>query len=250
MEAHSASQPNAASRGESGPALRPFGPGIWIAEGSVVASLGFRYPTRMAVIRLPDGDLFVWSPTALTKALRAEADALGTVRHVIAPNSLHHVFLSEWRSAYPRARLYAPPGLRARRKDIAFDGDLGDAPDPAWAEAIDQVLVRGNAITTEAVFFHRASGAVLFTDLLQSFPPGWFRGWQAVVARLDHLDGNEPQVPQKFRVAFIDRRAARAALTRILAWPAAKVLMAHGTPVEQDAAAFLARAFAWLKAPR
>jgi hypothetical protein len=60
--------------------------------------------------------------------------------------------------------------------------------------------------------------------------------------------GPEPSVPRKFRVAFTNRRAARDSLEHILAWPAEKVLMAHGTPIERDARAFLRRAFAWLAA--
>jgi hypothetical protein len=57
---------------------------------------------------------------------------------------------------------------------------------------------------------------------------------------------DEPSVPRKFRVAFTDKRAARAALRHILAWRADKVIMAHGTPVTRGGHAFLKRAFAWL----
>ncbi|MEJ1967479.1 MAG: DUF4336 domain-containing protein [Rhizomicrobium sp.] len=226
--------------------LQPFGENIWLADGPVTAVLGFRYPTRMAVILLSGGALFIWSPIPLSEELRAAVDALGDVRYVIAPNSLHHLFLGEWRRAYPGARLYAPPGLRARRKDIAFDGDLGDAPAPEWSEDIDQVLVRGNAIATEAVFFHRKSRTAIFTDLIQHFGPTWFAGWRAVVARLDLMAAPEPQVPRKFRIAFFDRRAARAALARITAWPAKNVVMAHAAPIEDHGQAFLERTFRWL----
>ena len=226
--------------------LHEFGRGIWIAEGPNVAVAGFHYPTRMAVIRLADGSLFIWSPVRLTDDLRTAVDALGRVRHLVAPNSLHHLFLQEWKRAYPEAVLYAPPGLRKRRADIAFDADLGDAPSPDWAEQIDQVLMRGNAITTEAVFFHVGSGTVLFTDLLQQIPSELVSGWRAVIAKLDLMVGPEPSVPRKFRLAFTGRRVAREAMQRVLAWPVQKVLMAHGTPVETDAAAFLRRAFGWL----
>jgi len=106
--------------------------------------------------------------------------------------------------------------------------------------------VHGNRITTEVVFFHRASRAVIFTDLLQQFERGWFKGWRALVAKLDLMTSPEPAVPRKFRSAFSDRRAARSAIERILAWPAQSVLMAHGPPVTRDARAFLARAFRWL----
>jgi Domain of unknown function (DUF4336) len=192
--------------------LNPFGDEVWTADGADVVVAGFHYPTRMAVIRLSDGRLFIWSPIPLTDALRAEVDALGQVRHIIAPNSLHHLFLPEWKAAFPAAKVYAPPGLRKKRKDIAFDADLGNAPDPNWAREIDQVLMQGNLITTEVVFFHVKSGTVLFTDLIQQLPANSLSGWRALVAKLDLMTGPEPSVPRKFRVAFANRRAARDAL--------------------------------------
>ena len=228
--------------------LKQFGRAIWTVDGSHVAVAGFPYPTRMAVIRLSDGSLFVWSPVKLTDSLRAEVDGVGPVRHIVAPNSLHHLFLAEWQRAYPAAKLYAPPGLRKKRPDIVFNADLGDAPAPDWAGEIDLVLVRGNLITTEAVFFHVTSGTVLFTDLIQQIPANLLSGWRAIVAKLDLMVGPEPSVPRKFRFAFTDRRAARASLERILRWPAEKVLMAHGTPVETNARDYLRRAFGWLGA--
>tara|TARA_R110000868_G_scaffold29800_4_gene110654 strand:- start:3961 stop:4653 length:693 start_codon:yes stop_codon:yes gene_type:complete len=227
--------------------LQKFGEDIWIANGSeVVAALGFHYPTRMAIIRLSDGGLFVWSPTALNDMFRAEVDALGPVRHIVAPNSLHHVYITDWQRAYPKAKTYAAPGLRDKRKDIEFDGNLGDTAEAAWAGEIDQAVMDGNTITTEVVFFHVKSGTVLFTDLIQQFPAKWFSGWRAVVAKLDLMVTAEPAVPRKFRLAFTNRKAAREAIARVLAWPARKVLMAHGAPVEKDGRAFLVRAFLWL----
>jgi hypothetical protein len=227
--------------------LQPFGPDIWIANGpTVTAAAGFHYPTRMAVIRLKNGDLLLWSPVDLSQETRHAVDALGPVRFLVPPNSLHHTFLGQWQRAYPEARVYAPPGLRQKRKDIEFEGDLTDAGIPAWAGQIDTVVVQGNLIITEVVFFHRKSSTAIFTDLLQQFPPGWFVGWRSVIARLDLLQADEPTVPRKFRVAFTDRKAAREAVARILAWPATNVLMAHGAPVTIDGQAFLRRAFRWL----
>jgi hypothetical protein len=228
--------------------LKQFGHEVWIADGPDVVIFGFHYPTRMAVIRLSDGRLFIWSPIQLTDILRTEVDTLGQAAYIIAPNSLHHLFLVEWKSTYPGAKVYAPPGLRKKRTDIAFDADLGNAVSPDWAGEIDQVLMQGNLITTEVVFFHVGSGTVLFTDLIQQFPVSLFSSWRGLVAKLDLMTGPEPSVPRKFRIAFTERRAARDSLQRIFAWPAERVLMAHGTPVEKDAQAFLRRAFRWLAA--
>lgn len=225
--------------------LQSFGPGIWVADGpTVVGAAGFRFPTRMAVIRLEGGALFIWSPVALNDALRAEVDALGVVRHVIAPNGLHHAFIGDWMRAFPGAKAHAAPGLSAKRTDIAFASELGAMP-AEWAAEIDQVVLV-TAITTEVVFFHKPSGTVIFTDLLQQLPKGWYSGWRAIVARLDLMTAGEPSVPRKFRMAFRDKRSAREAVGKVLNWPTEKVLMAHGAPVTTGAKALLARAFRWL----
>jgi hypothetical protein len=138
--------------------------------------------------------------------------------------------------------------IRIRAWTVLGGADLGNAPSPDWAGEIDQVLMQGNLITTEVVFFHVDSATVLFTDLIQQFPVSLFSSWRGLVAKLDLLTGPEPSVPRKFRIAFTNRRAARDSLQRIFAWPAERVLMAHGTPVEKDAQAFLRRAFGWLAA--
>lgn len=226
--------------------LEPFGEDIWIADGAHVVSAGFHYPTRMAVIRLADGGLFLWSPVTLTTKLKAAIDALGAVRFIVTPTAMHHLALPAWRAAYPDATLYAAPGARQRAKQINFDAELGDEPVGPWMVDVDHVLMHGNLIATEAVFFHRKSGVVLIADLLQNFPPDWFSGWRAWVARMDGMIAPEARTPRKFRLAFTDRKAARASLARVLAWPARQVFMAHATPVREEGAAFLARAFHWL----
>lgn len=231
--------------------LEPYGIDIWLAAGPVVtAAMGFRYPTRMAVIRLPSGGLFVWSPIALGPDLAKELHILGPVTDIVAPNALHDTFLSEWATAFPGAALHAAPGLAAKRPDLSFSSTLSEDIPAHWADSVDHVVVGGNAITTEVVFFHSQSRTALFTDLLQQFPKSWFGGWRRFLARLDLMTEPEPAVPRKFRVAFTDRKTARQALKRILDWPVEQVVMAHGTPVRQEGAAFLRRAFRWLGVDR
>ncbi len=231
--------------------ISPFGPEIWLVDGpSITAAAGFHYPTRMVLIRLNESDLFVWSPIALTDGLRRDLSALGTVRYLVAPNTLHHMYLQDWIASFPETTAFAAPGLAAKRADIAFAGELTDTPDPAWAHHMDQVVIAGNAITTEVVFFHRPSGTVLFTDLLQQLPKDWYSGWRAIVARLDLMTGREPAVPRKFRMAFRDKAALRQSVRKIKSWRPRALVMAHGMPVTQNAPDVLDRAFAWVPASK
>ena len=224
-----------------------FGPNIWIAEGPVVSFLSFPYPTRMAVIRLSDGGLFIWSPVALDGALKHEIDALGPVRHLVEPNKLHHLFLAQWKAAYPEAKLYAPPGLARKRRDLVFDAPLGDDPPPAWASDVDQAMLRGSFALTEAAFFHRESRTALFNDIIQNFPRDWFKGWRGWLARLDGIVAPHPGAPREWRLSF-NRRAARPALDRILNWPTERVIIAHGD-LPAGGADFVRKALAWLILP-
>ena len=227
--------------------LTEFGEDIWLADGPAITAMGgFHYPTRMTLLRLAKDGLVILSPVALNARLKVAVDQLGPVRHLIAPNSLHHVHLPAWKAAYPEATLYAAPGVQQKHPDLAIDHALdGNAP-TAWADEIEYQLVHGNAITSEAVFYHRKNRTVIFTDLLQQLPEDWFSGWRATVAQLDLMTEAAPTVPRKFRLAFTDRQAARNSISSILAWPADKVLMAHGTPVTEAGQAFLKQAFRWL----
>lgn len=228
--------------------LQEFGPDIWLCDGPAVrGAMGFHFPTRMVVIRLANRDLFIWSPVALTDGLRAALWDLGRIGHVVAPNTLHHVFLAEWQAAYPDARYFAAPGLREKRPDLRLDQVLTAAAPADWAGQIDQAVFDGNTLATEVVFFHRASRTAIFTDLLQQMPRGWFRGWRAVIARLDLMTAAAPEVPRKFRMAFRNRPATRAALDRVLTWPTERLVFAHGGPVAQGGQRAIAHAFRWLR---
>ena len=226
--------------------LQRFAEEIWIVDGPTVTNLAFDFPTRMVVIRLSNGAIFIWSPITLSGELRIAVDRLGPVRHIVAPNTLHHLFLEEWHRAFPEATLHAVPELRAKRPKLGWGSDLGDSPAAEWSNDIDQVVIRGNRITTEVVFFHRRSRTAIFTDLIQQFDAGWFKGWRGVVAKLDLMTAPEPTVPRKYRMAFRDRSKARKALQQIMAWPAEAVLAAHVTPIRHGGRKAIAHAFDWL----
>lgn len=226
--------------------MREFGEGLWVREGSAVPFLGIPYPTRMAVARLASGGLWVWSPIRLDEELADEVAALGAVEHLVAPNKLHHLFLGEWLGRWPEARAWAAPGLAARRPDLRFAGELGDAPPDAWAGEIEQVVFRGSFWMEEVVFFHRPSRTALVTDLIQRFDPASLRGWRLWLMRLEGLVGEEGSTPREWRASFWRRGEARRARDALLAWEPERLVLAHGACAPSGAAAVIRRGLAWL----
>lgn len=227
--------------------LTPLDRDVWIAEGPAVSFYGFAYPTRMTLVRLADASLWGCSPIALTAALANAVDALGTLRHLVAPNKLHHLFLGAWQRRWPQARLYAAPGLARRRRDLSFAAELGDQSPPAWDGQIDQVVFHGSIAMTEVVFFHRLSRTAIFTDLIQRFDPTQVHGWRGWIMRLDGLVGADGSTPREWRWSFLDRRALRRARAAALAWDPERVVIAHGMWIHRDGRAALARALAWAR---
>ena len=98
----------------------------------------------------------------------------------------------------------------------------------------------GSFALTEVVFFHRGSPTALFADLIQNFPRDWFKGWRGFLARHGGIVAPNPGAPSDWRASFLNRRAARASLDKILAWPIERVLIAHGDLPTGDGAALCA----------
>jgi hypothetical protein len=229
--------------------LEPIGEDIWLAEGPNVPFFGFPYPTRMGIVRLDDGSLWVWSPIALDAELKTEIEALGEPRYAVEPNKLHHLALSEWVEAWPDLRLYAPPGLAKKRDDLEFVGELTDEAPPEWAGQIDQVVVRGSFAMTEVLFNHRRSRTCFVCDLIQKHEPDAMKAWQRWVMKADGLAGPDGSTPREWRLTFLDRDSARQAIQTALAWQPTQLVIAHGTWAREGGTEILRSSMDWLGLP-
>ena len=226
--------------------LEEFGPSLYLADGPTVSFYGFPYPTRMAVVRLSDGAAWIWSPVSLTDKLASEVEAIGPVRHIVAPNKIHHLFLAEWANRWPEAQIYAPPGLAGRKPEIRFTADLGDEPDAAWADDIDQVIFRGSFAMEEVVFFHHGSRTAIICDLIQRHPEEQMSGWKGKLMRLDSLVGDNGSTPREWRATFLRRASARAARKKLLDWKPDRLLIAHGECAQSGATAIIEKSLSWI----
>ena len=108
---------------------------LWLVDGETVSFLGLPYRTRMTVIRLSDGGLWVHSPVRHSAELAGALAELGPVRYLVAPNALHHLFLKDWQQHCPAAEVYGTAKVMAKRPDIHFTGELGNAGMP-WQAAM------------------------------------------------------------------------------------------------------------------
>lgn len=227
-------------------ALTPFADGVWLAD-SPVTMIGMRLTATMAVLRLADGSLLLYSPVALTPARRDAVAALGRVAHLYAPNTFHHLHIGEWAAAFPEARLHAPPGLTSKRPDLRIDRvHATGAPEAAFADTLDELPIRG-FLLEESVLLHRPSRTLVVADLVHNVGrPS--HAWTALYARVMGFYDRLALSRMIRWTAFPDRAAARRSLDAVLAHDFDRLVVGHGAPLDHGAHAALAAAYAWLRA--
>jgi hypothetical protein len=235
--------------------LKPIAPDLWIVDGPALtlSALGISvsFPTRMTIVRLPDGELWCHSPIALDDGLRAQVEALGPVRHLVSPNLLHYVYIGEWQRAWPNAIAWASPGVRERAAahgcDVRFDADLTGTPPEAWAGEIDQELFAGGRFIHEVAFFHRGSRTLILADLIENFELDRMqRRWRWLMRAAGVADP-DGKAPVEMRWTFWGHRdEARESRARLIGWNPVRIVIAHGRWYERDGTAELQRALRWL----
>jgi hypothetical protein len=230
--------------------LEQLGPDLWTADGGVVSFFGFDYPTRMVVVRLDDGGLWLWSPIAPSPELEAEVRALGPVRHLVSPNKLHHLFLAAWSDRFPDAKLWGTASTVAKFGNLRFSGALTDDPPPDWAGQIDQYHFTNSPLLDEMTFFHRKSRTAIIADLSQPFSRAFLKRhwpwWLRSIARLARMVEGWGYPPVELRFSFRHRAAARAKVRALIDCGPERAVVAHGEIVRSGGADFLRRAFSWL----
>lgn len=207
---------------------------------------GLQIGRNMVVVRLPNDDLFVNAPASLTQDRVAALNDLGTVRYVTPSSKLHgHLHMEDYRRAFPDAELFAAPGLDRRRTDLAFDGLLGSAPDPRWADVVDQEAFLGHWWLTEIEFFHRPSKTLILGDVCYNLGPE--TPWKTrLLTRLLGMYG-DIAVPRDLRHTMKNEAAGRRSFERILDWEFERVVVGHGRVATEDAKRRVREAFDWLR---
>lgn len=207
--------------------------------------MGLHLGTRMTIVRLSDGSLFVHSPIKLDDDLKRQVDALGPVGHIVAPSLYHHLFFGGFAAAYPEAKTHGAAGLEKKRNDLTFDATLDEALDPSWRDDLSASKIDGCAFG-ETVFFHNPSRTMLTADIVENFETSDHRAtrWYLKAAGIH----GKPGVSRLLRVMFRDKAKSRRAIDQAIEWNPERITLAHGKPIVTNARETLRESYDWLSA--
>ena len=233
------------------PTLQAYVAGsIWLCSYGV-HYFGCALEARMTVVRLSDGRLMLHSPCQIEPSLKQEISALGEVAYIVVPSNFHTLHASSAQAAFPNALTYICPGVEKKLPDLEFDGMLASDARREWEGELEQQLVLGSRWMHEVAFYHKASQTLILVDLVENITDAtprtnWvLKFWWKLVFRM----WNKPLPAPEFRMGWRDKAAARASLSRILAWNFQRVILAHGDLIETNAQQVVKRAWAAVLQP-
>lgn len=228
------------------PDLQNFAENVSILNGPPVRAIGVTFPTRMIIVKLADGSLWINSPVPMAHDKLQRITASGPVRYLVAPTRMHVWRLEEWHALFPKAELWGPPQIPNNFKRLPFAGILGDTPPHGWAEDLDQLVFKGNFFWDEVFFFHKKSGTVIMADFIQNHPTAKGNPLRNALFKLAGVAYPHGGVALDIRLSFTNRDLARRSYEKLLSWDFDRLIIAHGVCIENAAKPFVKRAFRWL----
>jgi hypothetical protein len=231
--------------------LKPVADDVWIVDSGPLTALGLQVPVRMTVVRLISGDIWLHSPTCFKPSLRDEIARLGPIRHLVAPNIAHWMFLRDWKQRCAGAETWAVPGLRKRspvvKSGVTLDHDLADTAPRAWARDFDQLVLAGGFGVNEVAFLHRPTRTLILTDLVENLERAKLGAVAGSLADLAGATAPDGMAPAHYRFAINRRRAqAKTVAQQLVDWAPQRVIFAHGSWYESDGAERLRHSLRWL----
>ena len=223
-------------------------PNVWIVDGPHIKFYGVPFPTRMTIIRLDGGGLWVHSPIRMSAEVLQHVQALGDVQHLIAPNWIHYASVGVWSDVFPNAVTWGSPGVaeRANRRGVPIRIDYTFGPDlsPPWEDEIEWLHVQGSTTHQEVVFFHKETKTLILTDLIENFEKKQVSFWLWPLLRLAGNVDPDGKMPVDMAKTFRKGKAhLRDSVLHMLSWAPERVIIAHGRWYEKNGVAELKRAF-------
>lgn len=226
---------------------------------------------RGTLVKLTSGALAVFSPVALTDAVKAKvAEMGGDVRYIVALDYEHHIFVSEWATAYPQAKLIGPEGLpekRAKQDDPKIGNEefavvftkankrqirIGDDFDADFE--YEYVDAHANL---EIVFFYKPDRVLIQADLLFNLPaieqyskvPESERPGGGFLDRLfsgvQDISGDARWLKRANWHFIKDRESFNDSMQRIEQWDFITMIPCHGDTLEENTKETFRKVFEW-----
>ncbi|KAI0747087.1 hypothetical protein C8Q80DRAFT_1121727 [Daedaleopsis nitida] len=196
---------------------------------------------RSTAIKLSNGDVWALVSTPLNEAMKAKLGEMGPVKWLIGADAVHHLFLGEFKKAYPDAKIvavdeaikeHAAEGLKA---DGAWGADLPNTK-YGFEEDIQHCYFSGYK-NKDVAFFHAASKTMITADLIFNLPATEQYSMTGTSAKVPVFGQLSPYTwAHKFLLwtMDVDKQAMKRDVKTVAGWDFNRIIPCHGDVIEND----------------
>ncbi|KAK3954378.1 hypothetical protein QBC32DRAFT_368701 [Pseudoneurospora amorphoporcata] len=230
---------------------------------------------RGTLVKLSNGSLAVFSPVSLTPSALAKISTIGTgqVAYIIATDTEHHIFISEWAKAFPSAKIVGPEGLPEKRSKVTNDERIGHEPfsvvftkenkssikiDDAFDADFGYEYVDAHP-NKELVFYYKPDKVLIEADLMFNLPaveqyskvPDEQKPQGGLLGRIFtgmNSTGGEAKGIKRFlwyAISRGDRTGFNESVRRIREWGFETIVPCHGETIVGNGKEVYDKVFEW-----
>lgn len=251
--------------------IRALSPSIKICSAPFLRFGRIKIGGRGTIVALASGNLAVFSPVALTDAVKKELAGFGNgeVKYITALDQEHHIFIESWAKQWPEAKVIAPETLPAYREKQGYGrieesrwclfrkaDKAGFTVSEEFDREFDMEYVSAHA-NQELVFNHRPSKTLIEADLMFNLPATEQfskTGLSATSGSLTQLFTalNNTKGDATWQRRFIwyaisagDRNGFNQSVSKIAKWDFEKIVPCHGDVIESGGKGIFETVMRW-----
>ena len=219
--------------------LKKVGVNIWTVSNEVTF-MKMRFISLSTIVKLSAGNLWIHSPVKLTQELKQELEKISEAPiktlYLIAPNTMHHIFINSYLSDFPNeCKIYGPKLLQKKNKELKFEKFLTKDDSNKtwdWSDEIESQFIDGIPLLSETIFFHKKSKTLIICDLLAyvTQATGFFGKLYFIFSGLyKKINVNKP-----VKMMLRDKEKTLQSLENVFKWDFDRIHVCHDTPIEKD----------------
>ncbi|KAF5352163.1 hypothetical protein D9758_009197 [Tetrapyrgos nigripes] len=197
--------------------------------------LGF----RSTAVKLSNGDVWVHASTPFDNETKESLDKLGPVKYIMNSSLAHHFFLTEFKNAYPNAKIIGVEGISAK-KGMKFDGEYGrdsEGTKYGYEDEIKTCFFSGSS-NKEVAWYHTSSKTLIVGDLMFNLPATEQFSKSGSSGKLPFISTLSPtgMFCKSTLWGFgVDKEQMKKDIKTVYDWDFERIIMGHGNVIEKDA---------------
>ncbi|KAF9493170.1 hypothetical protein BDN71DRAFT_1508755 [Pleurotus eryngii] len=196
---------------------------------------------RSTAVKLSTGDVWVLASTPLTDDTKETIDKLGPVKWIMGADAVHHLFLAEYKTAYPEAKVIGVEPLVEKKKaeGLILDGAYGSDPPGTlygFEDEIKACYFSGYA-SVDVAWLHVASKTLIQADLLFNLPGTEQYSKTKMSPKIPIFGKLDPYGNLQKRFLWAqgkDKKTMMQDARTVAEWDFERVIPCHGDVIETD----------------